>query len=383
MKIMIIDPWGVKTLSPYSNGFFYGMSKCSNLVVEANYYFENNTSATYQIDRLFFKKSERMKNGVIRKIVRGFEYVNAYNKILRIVKKERFDFIEIEWLLMYRIDFFYIKKLKKYCKVLYKAHNVIPHEHGDKKINILKKIYSIVDLIILHGNSIKNEFELLFPTIDVDKIIIQPFGMFNMNTSYDISSVPNLIIEKLNHFDRKYLFFGGLFYNKGVDRLIDIWSKKVDRDSILIIAGKSSPDYYELIEQSETIKSLSNLVLLDEFICENTLNYLISICDSVIIPYRHASMSGVLFTAATFSKPVLCTNVGSLCEYFIDHLHGYLVPNDYDGIEDGLRLLDETSKTKLKEMGISFNSYVVQNYSWNKICESLVEEIYSKLFKEE
>lgn len=379
MKILVIDPWGVKTLSSYSSGFYFGLSKCSELTVISNYYFENKNKINCHFLKYFFKKSENMKDGIIRKLVRGFEYVNAYRKIISHIKKNKYDVVEIEWLLMYKIDVYFIKKIKKYTKVLYKAHNVIPHEHGENQVGSLNKIYSAVDWIILHGNSIKKEFDYFFPNIDDAKIIIQPFGTFDMDVSFDIEAIPNEIVDEVKSFKRKYIFFGGLFFNKGVDRLISVWAENSSKEALLIVAGKSSSDYVELKEQASLIESLPNILFLDEFVCDNTLNYLIHSSDVVLIPYRHASMSGVLFTAAAFSKPVMCTDVGSLGEYFVNSSHGFLVSNDDNGINKGLKLLNQTTKEELKEKGVAFNNYVKQNYAWETICRLLVKEIDARL----
>lgn len=378
MKILVVDPWGIKTLSPYANGFYYGLSASCTLSVASNYYFENKTSGKYQIIRVFFKKSEKMKDGVLRSIVRGIEYVNAYKKIIKLVKKEKYEYVEIEWCLMYKLDRLFLKIIKKYSQVIYKAHNVIPHEHGEKKIPDLSSIYSIADYIIFHGIKIKDEFSSLFPSICKEKVIIQPFGTFDINTSFDEGIVPEIIRNKIAAFATIYIFFGGLFYNKGVDRLVDSWVKGDNHNSLLIIAGKASSDYYEYKNQKDLICSTNNILLLDEFVCDNTLSYLITKSDAVIIPYRHASMSGVLFTSSAFSKPVLCTNVGSLCEYFVDKVHGFLVSNDVSGIDIGIKTLQSTDKNELKKMGIAFHNYVADHYSWVKIGESLVEELIKR-----
>ena len=55
------------------------------------------------------------------------------------------------------------------------AHNAIPHVNGEIEAPILSKIYSLVDLIIVHGNAVKEEINFLFPKLETP-IFIQPHG---------------------------------------------------------------------------------------------------------------------------------------------------------------------------------------------------------------
>lgn len=374
MKILIIDPWGVKSTSHYTNGLCYGVSKYNDLTLATNYYYKCTTDSEYMIRNIFFRRSEVMKPGKIRSIVRGLEYIRAYIYLMGLAKKEQFDIIEIEWLLFYKIDANFIKALKKYAPVIYKAHNVLPHEHGESKIDELRDIYRAVDGIVLHGESIKEEFIRLFPEINTRKVYIQHHGTYiNKTTEYDISKIPMQIVNKMEQYDRKYIFFGSLFYNKGVDRLIDVWRKENFNNSLLIIAGKIVEDYYELKDKLADIAGIENVLLLDEYVENNTLDYLIANSSAVLITYRHASMSGVLFTAAEFAKPILCTDTGSLKEYFLNDEHGYLVENSENGILTGLKIMENKSDTELETQGEQFKKYIFEEFSWTKIARELQE----------
>ncbi len=382
MKVLIIDPWGVKSTSHYTNGISSGLAKKCQLTLATNYYYESTTNAEYEINRLFFKESELMESGLKRTIIRGLEYIEAYRKIISIVKKSNYDVIEIEWLLSYKLDILFIKILKKYAKVFYKAHNVIPHEHGERKIKDLKKIYSCVDYIILHGNAIKEEFQLIFPHISSEKIIIQRHGTYiNKKTSYDLEKIKPEIIESVKNYERIYIFFGSIFYNKGVDRLIHVWREAKINNALLVIAGKVVSDYNEIWKNMNEIKNTKNLLLINEYVDNNTLNYLIEKSNAVFITYRHASMSGVVFTAAEFNKVILCTDTGSMKEYFVHGENGFLCDNDEAAILKMIRHINELSDEKLRDMGKKLNSYITENFSWENIGDVLYKEFNVALQK--
>lgn len=375
----MIDPWGIKNISMYTNGLCKSLSVYTDLTLVTNYYYKNTTEAQYNIKPIFFKLSENMGNIKLRKIIRGIEYIHSYHKIIKELKKHKYHVVHIQWLLHYKIDIIFLKWIKKYCnKIVYTAHNVIPHVNGDKYIADLKTIYNTVDNIVLHGEGIRAEFRNLFSEYD-DKIIIQRFGTnINQITDYEIKDIDKNIVEKINNYDKIFIFAGIMYYNKGVHRLLDIWLEKFsDSNHLLIVAGQKKTRYKELDELEDRIRTCDNILYINSYVEDNLLSYLFNKSDLVVLPYYHASMSAVVFTAAEFKKPVLCTNVGSLNEYIIEDENSFIVESDNRQIYEKIRYIsDEISKKELVEMGNKLNDYININYSWNIIGKKLVIDCY-------
>jgi len=379
MKVAMIDPWGINNIGMYTNGICSGISETTELTLFTNYYFQKNTNSEYEIKNIFFEKSEQMKRGKIRILLRGYEYIKSYIKVIKELRKKNYDVVHIQWLLMYKIDIWYLKKIKKHCKKLvYTAHNVIPHSKGESYVKDLKKIYKIVDAIILHGHGIKEEFETLFPEFK-EKVVIQNHGTYlNHETIFNIDVIDKDIISKLENYDKIFIFFGNMFYNKGVDRLAKIWIENLSEvNQLLIIAGRKNAEYKELNDIEEKIYTCGNILYINEYVENNLLNYLINKSDVILLPYRHASMSGVIFTAAEFNKPVLCTDTGALAEYIVNRENSFLVENDTQKYHEMLEYISyQVSKRKLIDMGYNLNVYISENYSWNNIGRKLYEEVY-------
>ena len=352
MKVLLIDPWGIANTSEYLNGLIFGLDKITNLTVYTNFYFSLKVDADAEINRCFFHKSEHMKRGILRTVIRGFEYHLNYHRIISRIQREKFDVVHINWLLDYKTDISFLRKIKKYTnKLVYTAHNVIPHENGTKYIKDLRKIYDLCDSIILHGNVIRDEFVSLYPEFS-HKIYIQKHGS-NLfpNTGYRIEAVPEYIIEKTNSYPRIGLFFGLIFYNKGIDRIIKLWDSSW-KDCLLIVAGKHSGEYSELDVLNEKMRDQKNILELKGFVDDNTLNYLIDKSSFVLLPYRHASMSGVVFTASDFAKPIMATDTGSIKEYLSPPDDSIVVQNNDKALEDGLnKMLFLMTDDMLKKMG--------------------------------
>lgn len=382
MRVLLIDPWGIANTSEYLNGLISGLSSKTDLTVITNYNFncKDENDYTARIYRWFFKKSENMNMGILRKIIRGLEYAITYRKIIRHLKKEQpYDVVHINWLLNYSLDVSFLKKIKKLSrKLVYTAHNVIPHINGKKSVEILRQVYSYPDRIILHGEAVQQDFVKLYPEY-ANKVYIQKHGSNLIpNIYYDINNIDTDIICKIEKYKKIFICFGYIFVDKGIDRVVHLWNNEW-KDSLLIIAGKTDEAYSELSD-ALIQKNLDNLLFLNRFVDDNTLNYLISKSDIIVLPYRKASMSGVVFTACDFSKPILTTNAGAISEYLSDGIDSFVVNNDdlelRKKIED---IVKNISCEQLSIMGTALHTNINNTCSWNVVTTKLIHECYEDI----
>lgn len=379
---MMVDPWGTYNMYLYTNGLCESLAEYVNLTLWTNYYFPQAKPESYRIRRVFFRRSEKMKPGMLRNVIRICEYYRAYSAILKELGKIRYDLVHIQWLLHYRSDAFLLRCIKKRCSgIIYTAHNILPHRNGKKHYSSMRIIYDRVDKIVVHGESIKHEFNELFKGLE-GKICIQHHGSFEgQDLSHDRKLVNTGIIDRLKKPKKVFIFFGNIFYNKGVDRLAKIWLDycKDDLDCLLVIAGRKDGSYQELEKIEPELSACSNIIYINHFIDNNLLNYLIEQSHLVLLPYRHASMSGVLFTAAEFKKPLLSTKAGAIEEYLTDGENSFLVENNDRSYANKLKtIIDHIGGDELSRMGNNLHYHIRQNYSWKNIGRELAENIYRK-----
>jgi glycosyltransferase involved in cell wall biosynthesis len=364
----------------YTNGLCASIADYVDLTLWTNYHYPRKKKLNYPVVRIFFKRSEKMKQGFLRNIMRFYEYHSGYFALLRELKKNKYDLVHIQWLLHYKSDIRFLAGIKKHCpKIVYTAHNVLPHRSGEKYYKDLDRIYSIVDTVLVHGEGVKEEFAGLFGDY-INKVRVQRHGSFeDQDLSYDRSLIDNLVLDKVKRYKRILIFFGHFFYNKGVDRLARIWLENFKNDPglFLIIAGKKNENYKELDIIEADIASCDNILYIDHFIEDNLLNFLIDQSQIILLPYRHSSMSGVIFTAAEFKKPVLSTKTGAIQEYLLDGENSYLVDNRDDLFAKKLKYLAENiSEETLAQMGLKLHEHIRHNLSWAKIGKNLVEKTY-------
>ena len=222
MDVAFIDPWGVNGAERYLNGEIKGLSRYCSITLFTNFYYSKMEDVDYEVEKCFFKYSQKMKGGFPRTIIRGLEYYYAYKRVVyRKLKDKKYDIVHINWLLLYPIDYLFIKRIRKLCKkIVYTAHNVIPHVNGEKHIPSLRKIYSSVDDIIIHGEEIKNEFQSFFPSVDTRLHISRHGADLDSDTTYNPAIVDVNLQRIVYNAKLVFTFFGNIIYNKGADRLV-------------------------------------------------------------------------------------------------------------------------------------------------------------------
>lgn len=331
------------------------------------------------IKRLFYKYSDRMKEGKWRKLLRLLEYIYGYYKVYKLVKTNEYDIIHIHWFVVPVVDRIMALKLKKHCKrLVYTAHDVIPHILKKKSVETFRNLYDIPDKIIVHGMECYDEFKKYYPEY-IDKVYIQEFGV-NKKNDNPINICCNLVglKEKIDSSRRIFSFIGQIFYNKGLDRLLDYWiENKEDSDDLLVVVGNIREHYEGLDARLKVLKEYKNTFLcLRKFSIEEEC-YLYKTSDLVILPYRHASMSGVFFSAAQYNKTVLITDVGCLKEYVPNRGHVFICENTDEHFYNEMKNIDECyTKGELNELGVCFSNDIYEKYQWNKILKNLIEKCY-------
>ena len=372
MKVLLFDSSG----SPYGNGLARELNK------KVDFYYVTRKGIS---DKSWMKKNiyyyfydKQVKNRFNR-IIKGLMYVLAYVKTMRIIKKEKIDVLHIQWLNAPLIDSFFLKKIrKKNINIVLTAHNVLPHVEGEKYIEKYKKLYSYFNKIIVHGEAIKTEFSNYFPNY-LNKVVVLHHGLyFGLSKEINLNLVNKNWLELIKRSDKTIIFFGIMFYNKGIDIVVKQWLEKYSNtNNVLVIAGILNSEYKELISLEDDIKKTKNIIYYPYEMKEEMLNAFVSLSDIIIMPYRHASMSGIVFKAVEFEKTVLTTDVGAIKEYLdrdnsfvcnIDEYNEYL---DY--------ILNYVSRDELQKKGKQLSMYVKNNYSWDVISNQTIIKAYNEI----
>ena len=289
-------------------------------------------------------------------------YIFSYIKIFLCVIKKKPVIIHCQWFKLPWFDLHVIKLIKRVflnIKIIYTAHNVLPHDKSEKYRLIYSKLYNKVDFIITHTESSKEEIVSLCNK-NKENIHVIPHGLINYKIENEI------IADEIKKLKRKhkiinqkiFISLGIQSYYKGIDLILNSWIKSKDLNNndnlLLIIAGKGDLEYYKYI------KSSTNIIIRNEFISDKEFIAYFKIADVVLLPYRKISQSGVLLTAINEEVPVLVSNVGGLTEPFRCGRIGWIMS---ETSQDELANL----LTKISKNPQEINSIKNDKISWNKV----------------
>ena len=390
MKIIMQDPWGIKNLGIYDYSLCDALYKNDiNLTLITNWYYEYDNLSNFKIKKIFFKFSENMKIGIMRKIIRGLEYCFAMLGLLNKYSKESPDIIHIQWLLFYHFDYFWLRLLryrlrKKNTKIILTAHNVLPHINGYKYKNILEKIYTQFDGIIVHSEVLKKQMIRIFgEKANEWSIAVALHGTFSKLLEKVNKEILNNYRKKIKLLKAErynFLFAGIIHKNKGLDVLLEAWVKHINKhpNDKLYIIGKPN---YNMSDELEIIKKYHSSIIssLEYKSDEELLAYYLE-CDFVVLPYREASQSGVLLTALSLGKPVIVTNVGGLPEVVNIVKGGYIIePNNPEYLYLAINKASEITRDKLIKWNEDIKYKTNKYFSWDAIAK-LTYNFYKELF---
>jgi glycosyltransferase involved in cell wall biosynthesis len=123
------------------------------------------------------------------------------------------------------------------------------------------------------------------------------------------------------------LFFGYLHEEKGLPDLIEALPDVVARSPTarLVVAGRPEIDVAPLKFQAERLGVADRIEWRLGYVEATDVAPLFERARLVVLPYRAASQSGVVFLAGAFERPLVATRVGALPEVIDDGRTGRLV----------------------------------------------------------
>jgi glycosyltransferase involved in cell wall biosynthesis len=244
---------------------------------------------------------------------KAISYSLSLLQIFNLVLKIKPDVIHIQWIRLFLIDWLYISLFKKFSKVVYTAHNILPHtcKPFDKKL--YKIIYHTVDSIIVHTYDSKMELMKYFH-VDENKIYVIPHGLLKYNMDEE-----KILLAK-DHFNEKYdtnnkiviVSLGVQSFYKGSDIIAQSWIENESLHSnmnlkLLIFGKNQNIDFSKL-------NKFTNVHIENRFLTDEEFIAVLNLSDIILLPYRKISQSGVLLTALSERVPVIISDIAGLKE---------------------------------------------------------------------
>ena len=259
--------------------------------------------------------------------------------------------VHFQWLPVQQLD---ARLLPRGRPLVLTAHDILPREPHPGQRRAQRRLYERFDAIITHSEHgrARLQDELGVPA---QRVHVIAHGAFAHLVEGPEQPPPFATEQPV------VLFFGLLRPYKGLDVLLEAW--RGIEGAELWIAGMPRMDIAPL-----TARAPAGVRLDPRFVPEPQLRGYFRRADVVVLPYREADQSGVLFTALAFGKPLIVSDIGGLAELAAEGAARAVTAGDADALRVALRELigDPSARQALSARAFAAAR---GRYAWDSIAQ--------------
>jgi len=261
-----------------------------------------------------------------------------------------------------------IKRLPGRSRLYYICHNVLPHEQGGLGRQVLPVItrwtLSPADGYLVHSQP---DGQILQDLLPAARYRVTPHPTYAALSTQMARALPVSLPE-----DRPLLLFAGFVRPyKGLDILLEALPAVLKQQAVhLLVAGEfwqASDSYRQQIQEMGLADAVT---IIDDYLPNEVLAACLDRADVVVLPYRHATQSGIIQLAFGQRKPVITTDVGGLSETVENEKTGLIVPP-----EDPCALAAAINRFLQEGLGPMFRQNIARaegEFTWASLVDSLL-----------
>jgi len=172
------------------------------------------------------------------------------------------------------------------------------------------------------------------------------------------------------------LCFGLVRPYKGIDLLIEAFAA-APPEAVLLVVGRPLMPLEPLRRRARELGISERVRFVPRFVPDAEIPPYFRRADVVVLPYREAEQSGVLFTALAFARPTVVTAIGGFVEVAERGAVALVPPGDVSALAGTIvdLLHDEAARARLVE---GARRATAGPYSWDRAAE-LTESLYRSL----
>lgn len=210
-------------------------------------------------------------------------------------------------------------------EVVFVCHNVEPHEGTPFDRLALKWAYGGADRFVVHAQAERSKMERYAAGRPVAVVAHPVYDIFAEGASPDpVAARAEL---GLGADEAVLLFFGLIRPYKGLEVLLRAMPEILSKRAVkLLVAGECYGDEKPLHALIAELGIGAALKLDLKYVPNEAVATYMVAADAVVVPYLHATQSGIVQVAYAFGKPVITTRVGGIPEVVWEGETGLLVP---------------------------------------------------------
>ncbi|MGE4425609.1 MAG: glycosyltransferase family 4 protein [Solirubrobacteraceae bacterium] len=356
MHVRIVDPSAYTP--PYDHALCSALGRAGDrvtLVTSEFPYGEVPGADEYRIELGFYRRTTGPAGSRARTLSKLTQHVPDMRRLGRAATDA--DVVHFQWLPVPQVDRCLLPRGRP---VVLTAHDVLPREPRWGQLRAQARLYDRVDAVVAHS---RHGRDRLIDTLglDADRVRVIPHGAFQHLTTVQPAPLP----PELARTERPVvLFFGLLRPYKGVDVLIDAWSRPGGPGEVadLWIVGLPKMDIRPL-----RARAGAGVTFVDRFVTDAEAAAFFRRADVVVLPYREIEQSGVLFTALAFGRPIVASAVGGFPEIAAEGAAETVPPGDADALAHALaRILGDPERRAA--LAASATALAAGPYSWASVA---------------
>jgi glycosyltransferase involved in cell wall biosynthesis len=319
----------------------------------------------YRVRECFYRRSAaRGLEAPARRVLKAAEHLGDMRRLRGALSA---DVVHYQWLTMPTLDAHLLPPKRPR---LLAAHYILPPSPSRRQTKLARRLFTRMDAVIAHSEHgatrLRDEVGL-----DPSRVRVIPHGAFDYLTR--LPTEKPLPAELEGAEGPVILFFGLLRPYKGLDLLLEAFAQV--KGAELWIVGNPRMDVAPLRAAAQAAPGRVRFVT--RFIEDDEIPAIFRRADLVVLPYRDAEHSGVLYTGLAFGKAMVLSAVGGFPEVAATGAARLVPPGDASALASALGELiaDPAARERL---AAAAREAAAGPYSWETAAAqtlALYEEI--------
>ncbi|HWM63283.1 MAG TPA: glycosyltransferase family 4 protein [Solirubrobacterales bacterium] len=366
MKVQLVDPSAFTP--PYDRALAAALARAGaevELLTSRFLYGPVPDADGYRVRESFYRRSAA--RGLDAPARRAFKLAEHLPDMLRFRRGVGADVVHYQWLAVPALDALLLPPARPRVMT---AHYVLPPRPSRRQVAAARRLFGRMDAVIAHSEegAVRLRDEVGLPP---DRVRVIHHGAFDYLTR--LPQEAPLPAELEGAEGPVILFFGLLRPYKGLDTLLEAF-RRVEGAELWIV-GNPRMDVEPLRRLADAAPG--RVRFLTRFVEDAEIPAIFRRADVVVLPYRDAEHSGVLYTGLAFGKPMVLSAVGGFPEVAAAGAARLVPPEDPRALAAALAELtsDETARA---ELGAAAQRVATGPYSWDETARqtlALYEEL--------
>ncbi len=303
MRVQLVDPSAFTP--PYDRALAAALARAGagvELLTSRFLYGPVPEAEGYRVRECFYRRSSA--RGLDAPARRAFKLAEHLPDMLRLRRELDADVVHYQWLTVPALDASLLPPLRPRVMT---AHYVLPPRPSRRQLASARRAFGAMDAVVAHSEHGARRLREVVG-LPAERVRVIHHGAFDYLTR--LPEERPLPPELQGAEGPVILFFGLLRPYKGVDTLLEAFREVEGAE--LWIAGNPRMEVEPL--RRLAAEAPGRVRFLTRFVEDDEIPAIMRRADLVVLPYRDAEHSGVLYAALAFGKPLVLSAVGGFPE---------------------------------------------------------------------